>query len=331
MTNQYYNTPANVSNPMNAAQGYGQPAQQGQNNQAPMLTPGQIPGFSNMVEGSRIPVGEFIGQYAGWALMETQYGQAIAINFVNVQVMESDAPWPYAEVKLQIRYSNNLRSGYGIFGESLAKALGIAREACDLEMPKGHFMHVVREDDHVYGQNQQTGQEMTGTVWHVYQVISPGSPAPAPVRGALFPKKQVVGAVAVQATQAVMGQGVAPVAPAVVAPVAPAIVAPAATPAVVGVAPVAPAVMPVEPPPAAQVIVAPAVVVPAATMTTEALALSLLNGKDRDTWTREVMNSQQIREDAALFNAILNNQWLANMMGSGRVVQNQDGTYTVNG
>ena len=307
----YYNTPNNVNNPMQQVQGQGNVQQ----NQQTKLMDGQIPGFSNMSDGGRVPVAEFVGLYESWKLTETQFGQAIVLHFSNCQVMESDAPWPYAEVDLQIRYSNNLRSGYGIFGESLAAALGMPRESCDLEVTKNYFLHVVREDEHIYGQNQQTGEPMKGLVWHVVQAVAPGSAAPVPVRHQLYPPKVMPAAVAgVQGVQPLVGQGTAPAAPAQVLPQA--LVAPPPTTQPI-----------VQVPPTTQPETAGVVV----TTTPETRALELLNGKDRDTWTREVMNDQSIRGDSTLFNAILNNQWLSMMMNSGRVVQNADGTFSVTG
>ena len=332
----YYNTPNSVYNPMQQAQGQNAPQQ----NQQAKLMDGQIPGFSNMVDGGRVPVAEFIGLYESWKLTETQFGQAIVLHFSNCQVMESDAPWPYAEVDLQIRYSNNLRSGYGLFGESLAAALGIPRESCDLEVTKNYFLHIVREDEHIYGQNQQTGEPMKGLVWHVVQAVAPGSAAPVPVRHQLYPPKVMAAVAGVQGVQPVVGQGVAPVAPAQIVPQAP-VVAQSATAPQAAVAPPInqPATIPVAPPPTTQPVVTaqvPPVNQPVATdvvvtATSEMRALELLNGKDRDTWTREVMNDQSIRGDANLFNAILNNQWLSMMMNNGRVVQNADGTFSVTG
>ena len=328
----YYNTPSNVYNPMQQAQGQG-PVQQ---NQQAKLMDGQIPGFSNMVDGGRIPVAEFVGLYESWKLTETQFGQAIVLHFTNCQVMESDAPWPYAEIDLQIRYSNNLRSGYGLFGESLAAALGMARESCDLEVTKNYFLHIVREDEHIYGQNQQTGEPMKGLVWHVVQAVAPGSAAPTPVRHQLYPPKVMAVAVAgVQGVQPAVGQGAAPVAPAQVVPQVPVAAQPAVVPQAVAPPVQQPVTVPVAPPPTTQPVVqVPPVNQPettgvVVTATPEMRALELLNGKDRDTWTREVMNDQSIRGDATLFNAILNNQWLSLMMNSGRVLQNADGTFSV--
>ena len=325
----YYNTPSNVYNPMQQAQGQNAPQQ----NQQAKLMDGQIPGFSNMVDGGRIPVAEFIGLYESWKLTETQFGQAIVLHFSNCQVMESDAPWPYAEIDLQIRYSNNLRSGYGLFGESLASALGMPRESCDLEVTKNYFLHIVREDEHIYGQNQQTGEPMKGLVWHVVQAVTPGSAAPVPVRHQLYPPKVMPAVVAgVQGVQPTVGQGAAPVAPAQVAPQPPVATQPAVAPPIQQ-----PTTVPVAPPPTTQPVVQvppvnqPVVTDVVVTATPEIRALELLNGKDRDTWTREVMNDQSIRGDATLFNAILNNQWLSMMMNSGRVVQNADGTFLVVG
>lgn len=340
----YYNTPQPGQNPMMAAQG-----QQQQGQQQQRLLPGQIPGFQNLEERGRIPVAEFVGRYVGWALAENQYGQSIVLSFDNVQILASDAPWPYSEVNLQIRYSNSTTSGFGIFGISLAAALGIAREACDLENTKNQFLHIVREDEHYYGINPQTNQAMTGVVWHVVQAVQPGAPTPVPVKDQLFPKQQMVGQNGQQPAgqqpqqQPMMGQGQAPQAPAQNQQMqqpqqpmqtqqqpqqpAPAVATqPAPAPANPQPAqnPV-PANMPVDPPPTTQPVGAPQPV--AGTVTPEDQALKLLHGKDRDSWVREVMNDQLVQSDANLFSAILNNQWLANMIGAGRVTQNQDGTY----
>ena len=329
MTN-YYQTPQSVQ-----AQVYGTPPQQ--QGQSARLQPGQQPNFANLSDGGRTPVSEFVGQYNGFDPQETQYGQNLIFHFINCQILDADNAYPYDTVDVSMRYSESKRSSYGMFGESLGAALKIPMEQVDLNLLVGHFFHMIREDNHTYGTNAQTGQVMAGTVWHVYEMAQPGAPVNA-VRHVVFTNQKPVAQQPAQ--QSVTQQQFAANPGQVIQPV----VNPQAQQLVAQFQQAQPGIQVpqqqvqqqvVQPQVTQQQVIQPQIqqqVQPTAQAVSvvdpNVRALELLNGKSQSEFTRDVMSDAVIR-GSQIFTDILNNQWIASMEQQGFAVLQADGTYAV--
>ena len=64
-------------------------------------------------------------------------------------------------------------------------------------------------------------------------------------------------------------------------------------------------------------------------LTGEALAFSLLHGRNKADFVPDVVNNAVLKNDAPLFSSILGDQWLATKIQSGEVILNEDQTHTV--
>lgn len=123
------------------------------------------------------PLIEFAGNFKGWSEDDGQFGISWVLEFDRVEVVRSDAPYTSAEATVSIRASNALNSGWGIFGESLAKAQGVELDNLNLDGSVGQTWHMVREDAHDFGfKVKETGRQAVGTVWTVVTIVAPGQP-----------------------------------------------------------------------------------------------------------------------------------------------------------
>ena len=68
---------------------------------------------------------------------------------------------------------------------------------------------------------------------------------------------------------------------------------------------------------------------PTTAKTAEELSLELLNGKTKADWIALVVQNEVIRSDATMLPAIMNDNWLAGLIASGKVQLGADGIYTV--
>ena len=270
--------------------------------------------------GNQTPVSEVVGQVASWLMTPNNFGsQNVAINFVNCQVLDSDAAYVYSEWTLNIKYSDRQISGWGLFGVSLATALGVDIEMMDLDHLPGRWFHLVRVDNYQFGTNQQTGQPMTGNIWQVVKAMQPGeqpvrqrAAAPAP----MLTQPPVNGVVA----QPVVAQA-APLAaaPVMAAPVAVAPIAPTPAP----MAQAAPIVVPQAAPP--QVVMPE----PAPMGDATSVALAHLHGSTLSDFFQKALADENIRAAPEITQAIVGNTFVAAKIASNEVIQNADGTHTV--
>ncbi len=253
---------------------------------------------------SKNPVEEMVGQLVSWQLVANNFGgNNIEFNFTQCQILKSyGVPYPYAEWTMSIKFSDSQSSGWGIFGTSVAEALGIDIELLDIDLLKGRWCHIL-QFEHEFGEDSKAAPD-------------PTTGLKPKIKGNVF--KLVGLIVAGQQVVSVAGTPAAIVSPtptpAVVAPIAAPVITPA--PVVVdGLAPVAT----IAPPPMVTGI------------TPEQQALSLLHGKDTAGFFQVAVPDPLIRTDAALVNSILSNAFITAQIASGMVTKNADGTHSVVG
>jgi hypothetical protein len=222
-----------------------------------------------------------------------------------MQVIRSDSPFPYPQLVLSIKYSDSENSGWGLFAQSVARALNISLQDVAPMMLVQHQYHLVRHDDHLFFTNRTTGEEARGTYWEMLALVADGaavvpwvSPNSAPAAAA--PTQPVAVAPVPVPVPAVVAAPQPIMAPALVAPVT-AVPAQVATPAVVPT----PGKSPTE------------------------WALELIHGKDMAAFFQVALPDELIRSDASLLDSIFNQTFVQAKLATGELTQNEDGTYTV--
>ncbi len=288
-------------------------------NQEPTpLTSGQglKPTWKGLKRGGdfRTPVSEFIGQFTDWSTYPNRFGDtAVALKFDRIQVLDQDAPYPYPQLDLEIKYSDQENSIWGKFGISLATCMGVELDYMDIDQPKGQWFHMVRYDNEPFGWNDKaTGKPVTGFIWRCHAILQPGQSVTSAYRAAQEYQEYME---ALNLKHGVITVAALPI-PA--APIASAGFNPA-----MGILPATPSLATAPPPPT------PAA--PAISITPEQQALSLLSGADLATFFQKAMSDETIRTDPTLVNSILSGSWLASMEAAGKVTQQPDGLYMVHG
>jgi hypothetical protein len=142
---------------------------------APQAPSGLIPTWRGLKTGFGTPVREFVGTFNSWQINQARFGTMVQMDFNQCQILASDSPYPYAEVTIEIKYSDQGNSGWGVVGSSLAEAMGVELNALNIDALKGINLHMYRfEKD--YGTNQQ-GDQMRGLVWKCINTLQPGESA----------------------------------------------------------------------------------------------------------------------------------------------------------
>lgn len=329
---------------------------------------GQKPSFKGLRQGgNQTPISELVGQVQRWWQEPDNFGGIrFKMHLIQCQILKTDAAWPYSEADVEIRISDSATSGWGLFGKSCAQAFGIDIEQFDIDMLVNQWVHLVREDRHVYGQNQQTGQPMVGSVWYLHELMQPGQQASPvwpqynqgqQVQGQQYPGSQGFPANGQQApggqqqfpgyqppvqppaTPGAYNPFPQPTAPAPMPGAAPAATQPPSTGVPpwdpnqqqVGQQPVAVAVAPEAPavlPPAQAP--APSASEPAATDPT-GRAKQLLNGHTLAEWYSTALSDPTVRQDANIINGIMNNTLVEQWKQQGVAQVDAQGRHTVTG
>jgi hypothetical protein len=263
---------------------------------APSIMPGMNP-FKGMKRGGdKTPISEFVGGLTSVGIGSGGFGgsASIDLHFDRVQVLHSDAPYPYTTVDLSIKYSDSVNSGWGVFAQSVADALGIELEMVEPSSLVNNSFHIVRMDDYLFftRTNVNPPEEIRGTAWRMVAIVQPGAQV-TPVSQQAAPA----------ATQ-----------PPVAAPVADPIAAAQAAMAVAAT------------PAAPQEVLQTA---PNPNQSPEERALEILDGNDMATFFQQALPDSKVREDPNLINLIFNNTFIQAMIAKGSVVVNEDGTHTV--
>jgi len=170
---QYYGAPQ----PPQPMQGQQPPYQQ--HGYAPpqaMPSPEQVI-WSGLEQGAaaKIPLTRWIGRFDSYGFDSAFGNLRVVEKFVQVQVLETTAPWPYATCDVPIKISTKEDSGFGRHITSI-KALGLTlraktlKEAMDELIGKTFEVVKVMES---YGENR-AGEAMQGEVVRFVRIIQVG-------------------------------------------------------------------------------------------------------------------------------------------------------------
>lgn len=296
--------------------------------QQQLVQPMSKPSWRGLQGGGTTPVGEFVGTVGSWGLAQSQYGQQVVFKINQAQILHTDTPFPYAELDLSIKYSEAQNSGWGKFGESIARALGISMEVLDIDQLIGQVIHCVRNDNYTFFVDK-SGQAAIGSYWELVQFVQPGTSVPS-----IFAQKNPVTGVPPNSNSAAAVPPMPPPAlatpsnPGIPTPVIPTVPIPAPIPV-----PVVPVAVPLAPP------VAPAVPVPATPViptapdgnNAEEVAKQLLHGKTLSEFYRDAMQNPEIRANPSISQAIVMQAYVEGLKAQGVATENPDGTFSVVG
>jgi hypothetical protein len=103
----------------------------------------------------------------------------VVLDFIDLQVIETDTPFPYNVARFALKFSNAEGSSWTLLEDSIATALGTSVEDVRIQDIVGKQSTWEREDNHVYSMKKvrdaTTGltveQPMAGTVWRVVDVV----------------------------------------------------------------------------------------------------------------------------------------------------------------
>jgi len=241
-----------------------------------------------------------------WGIAPSSFGGSnVQFDFVNLQVIRSDSPYPYAEAIVEIKYSDQVNSGWGRLGKSIANALSTDINYLDVDQLIGQILHWVRHDDVQFGKDKE-GAPIVGSVFEMVAIVQPG---------------QTVTPVGQQAPPVAEAVAYAPntvVAP----PPAPPATSVAAQPVIVAT------------PPTAEAVVANAAgttVAAASAVDPKIHALTLLHTRNKAQFFQVALPDPIIRSDQALVDAILSDSFIQSRLAEGSITQMPDETYSVAG
>jgi hypothetical protein len=146
--------------------------------------------------GFKSPLGRFMGLLAGHVYdTQAKFGMRVVLKFVQVQVMETTAPWPWPEAEVSVKYSDSEGSAWGKLVKS-AKDLGLAIQAQSFDEAMkdltGKFYEMVHTPNESFGEDKD-GKPMLGDVWRFARVLQPMAAQPqmqqqyAPVQQQMAP------------------------------------------------------------------------------------------------------------------------------------------------
>jgi len=118
------------------------------------------------------PLRQFTGVLKEYYPEDRQFGTVVVMNFTDVEVVESVEPYNFPTASLAIKLSNKKKSGWGIFGDSLAELLS---EDEDIKDCIGKTVGLKMKVGHVYGKDKVTGEDMIGSPWQAYSLDGAGA------------------------------------------------------------------------------------------------------------------------------------------------------------
>lgn len=131
------------------------------------MVQGGIPSVRGL-EDAGTPLRKFRGTLDSVPPPEDRYGKMrITLNFRDVEVIESVEPYHFPIAQISMNQSNRKNSGWGVFGDSLAKLLP---DDEDLKDCIGRRFGMVMELGHKYGEDRQTGEDLIGNPWRVFEL-----------------------------------------------------------------------------------------------------------------------------------------------------------------
>ena len=131
------------------------------------------------------PLRRFYGVLDSYYPEEQKFGTVVVLHFKDVEVADfedgrpgSVEPYNFPIATISIKLSNKKKSGWGVFGDSLAELLPPDQDIKDCV---GKRMGLFMEEGHVYGQDRQTGDDLVGNPWHAFELegraVSPSGAA----------------------------------------------------------------------------------------------------------------------------------------------------------
>ena len=108
----------------------------------------------------------------------------VTILLTNIEVLETDSPYPYKTAEIKLKFSHSLSSGYVLFEDSIDTVLGKEAGSSAIDDIVGMTVVMEREDNHVFFTDKDTGKQNTGTIWRVVAVEGVSSSA-SPLESAL--------------------------------------------------------------------------------------------------------------------------------------------------
>ena len=128
------------------------------------------------------PVTEFVGTLEKVYTQQSPFQRdgKIEINnvleFENCIILASDEPYPYSKVTLQIKDSNRMNSGWGVFSDTLREKFGLKTiDELALKPPTpGMRFWLCMQSDRVFFRNARKKEMGTGRAWHVMHVLDDG-------------------------------------------------------------------------------------------------------------------------------------------------------------
>ena len=273
---------------------------------------GGVPSWEAMTMGrQKSPLLDFIGTFARFDTEVDAFDRDLLhLHFTNLQVYNVEGTFTDAEAIVSVPFSRSWNSGFGKLGKSFSELLGIDPKTFNINLILQGVYRMVRTPNEVFGQNRATGEVMKGDVWRAVQIMS--APGVAPVAPPVMPMAPVAPTL--------------PPAPPIAPPLPPAGMMPPQVPPMAPAVPVAQAV-PEAPPWEMPPPVAPPT---AATVTPTQRALELLHGKDLGTFWNMAMQDPIIKSDQPFMQSIMDRSFIATQMVAGKVIENANGTYTVN-
>jgi hypothetical protein len=114
------------------------------------------------------PLREFKGKLDSYYPETRQFGTVVVLNYKDVEVIKAIEPYNFPIATLAIKLSNRKKSGWGIFGDSLALLLPPDQDIKDCV---GKVMRLrMMEEGFEYGQDRNTGEKMIGYPWQVKEL-----------------------------------------------------------------------------------------------------------------------------------------------------------------
>lgn len=162
------------------------------NNPVPGFTPTNTPvdikppelNWSGITKGGNfrnMPATDFVGRVIRVTTALNNFKSWVArIDFDDVQVFSSTAPWTNKELSLEIKISKNEPSAWSIFGDSLAEVFKVKREQLDPNKLVGNYFHM-QQSEVDFGVDRKTGTLTKGRVWKVLGITTSGVPVKLPV------------------------------------------------------------------------------------------------------------------------------------------------------
>ncbi len=123
-----------------------------------------------LTEGGDIPVTKFKGKLAEIVSDTNQYGTYAVLNFQVIDILASDQPYELPIAPVRIKFSNRVKSKWGIFSMSLAKLISDNQDLKDcigkemtLEKTGGHMLY--NRDA-----NEGAGGDVPLPAWEVVEI-----------------------------------------------------------------------------------------------------------------------------------------------------------------